>query len=108
MNDVLPRLWAPLFTCAGGVVLGLFFFGGLWWTVRQGASARRPALWFLGSLVLRMGVALLGFYLVAGGQLARLGFCLLGFLVARALVLWVTRRVPSDVAASLSTGPPCA
>ena len=37
-----------------GGLLGTMFFGGLWWTVRTGVSSQRPALWFLGSLVLRM------------------------------------------------------
>jgi len=34
-----------------GGALGAFFFGGLWWTVRQtlskGAMARRPGRWIL-------------------------------------------------------------
>ena len=46
-----------------GVLLGAFFFGGLWWTVRKGLSSNRAALWFLGSLLLRMSVTLTGFYL---------------------------------------------
>ena len=33
-----------------GVLLGVFFFGGLWWTVRRGVSSNRPALWFLGKI----------------------------------------------------------
>jgi F1F0 ATPase subunit 2 len=37
-----------------GVLLGAFFFGGLWWTVRRGLSSKRPAFWFLGSLLLRV------------------------------------------------------
>ena len=38
-----------------GLVLGAIFFGGLWWTVRKGLSSQQPALWFLGSMLLRMG-----------------------------------------------------
>ena len=52
-----------------GVLLGAFFFGGLWWTVRKGLSSKRAALWFLGSMLLRMSVALTGFYFVSGRQL---------------------------------------
>lgn len=69
--------------CLAGGVLGLFFFGGLRWTVKKGVSMRQPALWFLGSLLLRMGVALAGFYFVAGGHWERTISCLVGFIAAR-------------------------
>ena len=38
------------------LLLGAFFFGGLWWTVQKGVTSETPALWFLGSLLLRTGV----------------------------------------------------
>ncbi|MGV8893451.1 MAG: ATP synthase subunit I [Burkholderiaceae bacterium] len=74
-----------------GSVLGTIFFGGLWWTVRKSVSSRQPALWVFGSLLLRMGVALTGFYFVSGGQLKRLMACILGFFLARLAVTWLTR-----------------
>ena len=74
-----------------GVLLGAIFFGGLWWTVRRGVSSGRVALWFLGSLLLRTGVALAGFYLVAAGHWERLLLCLLGFVVARFAVTRLMR-----------------
>jgi F1F0 ATPase subunit 2 len=42
---------------SAGLLLGAIFFGGLWWTVRKGASSEQPAFWFLGSLLLRMSIA---------------------------------------------------
>jgi len=82
-----------------GLALGAFFFGGLWWTIRRGAASPRPALWFLGSALLRMGMALAGFYFVGGGVWQRLLACLVGFLIARLLV---TRWVPSSTKADAS------
>jgi len=79
------------FVLAAGAFLGALFYGGLWWTVRRGVSSRRAALWFLGSLVLRMSVALAGFYLVANGNWQRLLVCLLGFAMARLAAAWLTR-----------------
>lgn len=79
-----------------GSALGALFFGGLWWTVRRGLSANQPALWFLGSLLLRTGLALAGFYVVSGGHLGRLLTCLVGFAAARPVVTWLTR--PSGAA----------
>ncbi len=75
----------------GGVALSAVFFGGLWWTVRKGLVSRRPAVWFFVSLLLRLGIVLTGLYWVSGGQLKPLLACLLGFILARPGVLWLTR-----------------
>lgn len=87
MNEPLMLVTAG----AVGVVLGAVFFGGLWWTVRQGVSSPRPALWFIGSMLLRTGIVLAGFYIVGGNQWQRLLVCLLGFVIARFLVMRLTR-----------------
>ena len=86
MNEMLSL--AP--ALVAGVLLGAIFFGGLWWTVRKGFSSKRPALWFFGSLLLRMSIALAGFYFVSGGYWNRLLACLLGFVIARFLVTRLT------------------
>ncbi|MHB1398217.1 MAG: N-ATPase subunit AtpR [Trichloromonadaceae bacterium] len=87
MNETL-RLVPVLVT---GVLLGGMFFGGLWWTIRKGVSSQRPALWFFGSLLLRMSIALAGLYFVADGHWQRLLVCLLGFVLARLMVTRLTR-----------------
>jgi F1F0 ATPase subunit 2 len=74
-----------------GILLGAVFFGGLYLTVRKGVSSRSPALWFFGSLVVRMSIALAGFYLVSDGSWQRLVACLLGFVAGRLIVTWSTR-----------------
>lgn len=74
-----------------GGLLGAMYFGGLWWTVHRGLSARRPAIWFLGSLLLRTGTTLAGFYWVGQDSWVRLLSCLLGFVAARVIVTWFTR-----------------
>ena len=87
MNDTLSLALA----FATGVLLGAIFFGGLWWTVRKGLSSTQPALWFLGSLLLRTSIALAGFYLIARGHWERLLVCLVGFMIARLIVTRFTR-----------------
>jgi F1F0 ATPase subunit 2 len=79
MNDPAPLLWA----CLAGVLLAAAFFGGLWWTVRRGLIARRPALWFFASSVLRTGLVMVGFWFVGRGHWERLLACLIGFALAR-------------------------
>lgn len=85
-----------------GALLGGVFFGGLWWTVQHAAVSATPARWFLGSLVARIAIVLAGFYAFGAGQPLRLALCLLGFVLARALVLRVTRPRAAGM------GPPCA
>jgi len=87
MNETVTLLLAWV----AGLFVGGIFFGGLWWTIRKGLSSNRSALWFLGSLVLRTSIALAGFYFAAGGHWERLLVCLLGFVIARLIVTWLTR-----------------
>ena len=74
-----------------GVLLGAFFFGGLWWTVRRAISSDQPALWFFGSLLVRMSITLTGFYFVGQGHWERWLLCLSGFVLARLVAWWLTR-----------------
>jgi F1F0 ATPase subunit 2 len=87
MNEFLM----PALALVAGILLGVIFFGGLWWTVRRGVSSKSPALWFPGSRLLRMSLALAGFYFIGRGDWQRLVSCLLGFILARFIVLRLTR-----------------
>ncbi len=86
MNEMLILSLAWL---AGGL-LGVIFFGGLWWTVRRAVLSPRPALWFFGSLLLRMSIVLAGFYFFGSGHWERFLVCLLGFVIARLVVTRLT------------------
>lgn len=87
-----------------GVLLGTFFFGGLWWTVRHGLTSRQPALWFLGSMLLRTGIVLLGFYFILGDNWQRLLAGLLGFVIARQIVTRFTRIAAAPAPSVRKTG----
>lgn len=95
------------FALVAGVLLGGFFFGGLWWTVRKAVSSRQPALWFLGSMLLRTGIVLSGFYFVSGGDWKRLLASLLGFIIARLVVTRLTRvaQQPAQLAQKAGHAP---
>ena len=101
MNETLIRVLAWL----AGWGLGAIFYGGLWWTVGKGVSSKQPALWFFGSLLLRMSIALAGFYLVSGRRWERLLLCLLGFLMARVVVSWLIRPLGEKQTAVASRAP---
>ena len=60
-----PQFLMPLLA---GAILGAFFFGGLWWTIQRRLPSKTYALWFLGSLLVRTGLTVTGFYFVADGH----------------------------------------
>lgn len=87
MNETL----SPSLALATGFLLGVLFFRGLWWTIQKGVSSKWPAVWFVGSLLLRMSIVLAGFYFVSGGNRACLPACLVGFIIARMIVMRLTQ-----------------
>jgi F1F0 ATPase subunit 2 len=89
MNSTLVLVFA-LFS---GVFLGVVFFGGLCWTVRRGLLSPLPALWFSASSLIRAVLAVVGFYVVSHGEWRRLLACLLGFFLARIVVMQVSRKL---------------
>jgi len=91
MNEFLLLLFALLVALLEGALLGVFFFAGLWWTVRKLESTKQVALLFLGSMLLRTSVVVLGFYFILGDNWQRLLAGLLGFIIARIIVTRLTR-----------------
>ena len=89
MNETLLIIAAFI----AGIALGIIFFGGLWFTVKKLITAKVPALWMLGSFILRIGIVLLGFYFVSSGSWQRLVSCLIGFIVARFIVIHFTKSI---------------
>ncbi len=94
MNEAVFLILALL----TGVILGLIFFGGLWWTVKKGVRSPHPALWFFGSLMIRTGIVIAGLFLIGRGHWERMIVCFLGFIIARYIVTLLTRRsVEKDI-----------
>lgn len=89
MNDVLSLLPAVF----AGILLGVIFFGGLWLTVNKGLGSKRATLIFLGSLILRMAIILIGFYFVGGDSWQKMLACLGGFLIARIAITNITKKI---------------
>lgn len=87
MNEFLSLALAMI----SGMLLGVVFFGGLWWTVNRGVVVKNAALWFLTSMLLRMSIVVLGFYFIMDNYWHRLITVLLGFILSRFLFLHFTR-----------------
>ena len=78
---------ATLAAFVAGIGIGLFYFGGLWITVRGLASARQPAQLMIASFVIRNGLGLALLYWVIGGPPVAALACISGFLIARTLLI---------------------
>jgi F1F0 ATPase subunit 2 len=90
----VPYLLVAFFV---GMGAGVFYFGGLWWTVRRLPSARHPALLTLGSFFVRTGLSLAAFYFASGGQWQRILASLLGFIIVRVFLVRRIRSSPAKV-----------
>ena len=95
MNEFMSLVLSLL----AGVLLGLFFFAGLWWTVRKIESSKHVGLLFLSSLLLRTGIVVLGFYFILGDNWLHLLAGLLGFIIARIIVTRLTDQSKSSITA---------
>jgi F1F0 ATPase subunit 2 len=91
MNEPFLDLVTLLFALLEGALLGLFFFAGLWWTVRRIETTKNVALLFFCSMALRTIIVLLGFYFMLGDNWQRLVAGLIGFVIARIIVTRLTR-----------------
>jgi F1F0 ATPase subunit 2 len=75
-----------------GLGLGVFYFGGLWLTVKQLPGMKHPYRLIFSSLFMRLGISLYLFYLLIGGELkgeniASLLICFLVFLIIRSILI---------------------
>jgi F1F0 ATPase subunit 2 len=93
MNGMKKMSETPILIMAlfAGVLLGMIFYGGLWWTVRRSVSSKALNVWLIGSFPLRAIIAIGGFYLVSRGDWRSLLVCLVGFLIARGCVTHLLR-----------------
>lgn len=71
----------------GGIFLGIFFFGGLYLTVEKMQKVKHPAIFMILSLLLRMAILLLGFYLLMNSNYQNLLVALVGVLISRFILI---------------------
>ncbi|MDQ2721055.1 MAG: ATP synthase subunit I [Bacteroidota bacterium] len=89
MNETLLIILAFV----AGIALGIIFFGGLWFTVKKIVTAKIPALWVLGSFIIRVSIVLFGLYFISSGSWQLLVLCLIGFIAARFIVIYFTKAI---------------
>ena len=89
MNEISNLMWAFIV----GLLLGVLFFGGLWITVKKIINSKTPGLLMVGSFVLRITIVLAGFYFIGLGDWKKLIACLIGFMVSRFTVIYLTKSL---------------
>ncbi len=77
-----------------GLVTGILFFGGLWWTVRRATNSSLAPLSFLLSFFVRMGLVAAGLYLISGLGWQALVACGVGIFLVRTAFVALMRRGP--------------
>lgn len=86
-----------LFAFLAGVILGVFYFAGLWWTVRQLSSSQYIALLFIASMLFRTGAVIVGFYFILGDNWLRLVVGLVGFMLVRVMAIrYLREKQPTE------------
>ncbi len=78
------RLLIPFIT---GVLLGILYFTGLWITVRRLPDRGRPFASIFWSFLARASLVVIGFYVVMNGRWEQLVSTLLGFIIAREILI---------------------
>jgi F1F0 ATPase subunit 2 len=88
-------IWQLVLALVAGAAAGLFYFGGLWWTVRRVPTSPRPHLLTLGSFAARTVVVVAMVVWLARQHWVLVVACLATFIAVR--VLMVRRLRPPVV-----------
>ncbi|HQG30306.1 MAG TPA: ATP synthase subunit I [Deltaproteobacteria bacterium] len=80
---------ALVFLCGFGA--GLLYFSGLMVTILKVRCARRPGLFLMGSFILRAAFVIGVFFAVSSGEWQKFAACLVGFILARQLMVLLWR-----------------
>lgn len=82
----------------GGFALGIFFFGGLWYSVKKAVVSQKPLLWTFGSFLIRISITILTFYFLGGEDWHRFLAILIGFIIGRFTVISITKMIDTKQA----------
>ena len=76
-------VWKLALAVSAGAAVSVFYFGGLWLTVRRLPTAKRPHLLMVGSFAARTVVTVAVIALLARLDWQLLAACMVGFIATR-------------------------
>jgi len=84
MNDLAVNM----FSLAAGAMFGIFYFQGLWLTLKKLPNTHQPVLLIMGSFLGRTALCVLGFYLVITMvNLEGLMISIIGFIASKITIV---------------------
>ena len=82
--EINPILW--IFSVIWGVILGLFYFGGLWMTLKVISRSKKPKSCLALSFVVRIFLILVGFWFIVRLDPVAFIFTFPAFLITRVIL----------------------
>ena len=76
----------------GGILLGIIFFGGLYWSIKQLSKAKYPAILMSISALVRMGVLIVGIYLLSDNNIKNILSILLGVILVKIVMIFTVQK----------------
>ena len=89
MNHLGAQL---LLSAIVGGLLAALYVTALWWSLRGLSRASSPALWILTTAGARLILVVAGFWVLTRGQPLSLAAAVVGFIVARTLLVGSAKR----------------
>lgn len=94
---MINNIWLSLFFAfIIGIITGIFYFGGLWLTVKKVTKVTKPYLLLIISFFLRLIIILLIFYFVFKQNILNILPCLIGFFLVRFISLNIVSQKPDQ------------
>lgn len=78
-----------------GLVLGIIYFGGLYYSTQKFNQVKRPALFMVLSFVIRMGILLIGFYYLTKIDYKNVLIGLVGVILIRIIMVFKVKELSS-------------
>ena len=91
MKKKMSNLIIIVLNGLGGLLLGRFFYMGLYWTVKKGLTSNHPGLLVSSSFLIRTAILLAGVLLLTKGVLIALVACGAGIVLSRFIVLIIDK-----------------
>lgn len=84
--------WQLAASLIAGGLIGTFYFGGLWLTVKRIPTSGNPHLLLVSSFFLRMAVSLAALFALIPWGWQALAAAMFGLLIARQVLIWINGR----------------
>lgn len=78
-----------------GLVLGMIYFGGLYYSTHKFNKVKRPALFMILSFTIRMSILIIGFYYLTKTDYKNVLIGLLGVILIRIIMVFRVKELSS-------------